>query len=175
MRAVTGSDLHKAEICALWGCVLLHLSSPVIGEFSFGIRQLALPRLWHSIALKSRQQFSVPVSSDQMLGHAWCNWNSHSEEGKTFPQVSDLSTLVITKNKFCCISFHPNLFRSVVKIKDVDKKEYHADPRPEGRNPLRNIPNGPFLLRHLESFVGHLLRVGVKDPCPDAGLQVARL
>lgn len=43
MHAVTGSDLHKAEICALWGCALLHLGSPVLRGFSLGVRKLTLP------------------------------------------------------------------------------------------------------------------------------------
>lgn len=98
MRAMTGSDLHRAEICALWGCELFRLGSPVTCAFPFGVRALAVPQTWHSIPLSSDgSSCGVDLCSNTVSGH---DVNALLIAEKVcFPKVSELVTFVVKKKR----------------------------------------------------------------------------
>lgn len=106
MHAVTGSDLHKAEISALWGCTVLHLGSPVVCGFSLASRKLtntacSVALAFHGWLTVDDASFSVDLSSENMLGHN-ANRNSHSykESLAPLPQpqpiISKFLTLILS-------------------------------------------------------------------------------
>lgn len=99
MHAMTGSDLHRAGICALWDCKLFRLGSPVTCAFSFGVRELAVPHTWRTIPLNIDRLLPVVWTCVQITCWAMMQVQFSLLKGICFPKVSELVTFVAKKKQ----------------------------------------------------------------------------
>ena len=134
MHAVTGSDLHKAEVCARWGC--MHFISVVLWYvifFFFGVRKLLRLHTWQSIPLDiDNSYFSVDLCSNNRLAMMQVKFSFLKRN--YFPKVSELGTFVVQRNQSfgsVVFPFIPICLGLWLKLVIQMSKQSPLDPRPK--------------------------------------------